>query len=190
MWKWKEEGKPAAPSAAQSTTPPPTSIPDRPVKSSGADVRADTGRRALSAQIGKCVIIKGEVSGQEDLYIDGDVQGTIELRGHTLTVGPNGRVRASVDARNVVICGRVDGNLRAVDRIELKETAAVVGDIVTHRLAIEDGAFLKGGIETVKDTPGETKVEPKPEKREGAPAMPMAAAAAPHQEPVLETVKK
>jgi cytoskeletal protein CcmA (bactofilin family) len=113
------------------------------------------------AHIGKSVFIKGELSGSEDLYVDGEVEGTIELRGHSLTVGPNGRVRAHVNARNVVVHGKVNGNIQASERVELRASANVTGDINTQRIAVEDGAFFKGGIEVQR----EAKPEPKPETK-------------------------
>ncbi len=109
-------------------------------------------------------MIKGELSGSEDLYVDGEVEGSIQLDGHSLTVGQNGRVRANIQARNVVIQGRVDGNVAAGERLDLRKTAIVVGDVQAQRIAVEDGAFLKGKIETTK----ENKPEP---KREAAAAV-------------------
>ena len=106
--------------------------------------------RADVAHIGKSVLVKGELSGSEDLYLDGEVEGNIELRDHSLIVGPHGRVRANVHARDVVVHGKVDGNIRATDRVELKKSAVLVGDIATQRIVIEDGAFFKGGIDIQK----------------------------------------
>lgn len=128
--------------------------------------------RADVAHIGKSVIIKGELSGSEDLYLDGEVEGSIELRGHSITVGPNGRVRANVHARDIILNGRVDGDLVAGERVELKKSAVLVGNIFTQRIAIEDGAYFKGGIDIQRS---ETKPEPKPEpKVEPKPTVPSA----------------
>jgi cytoskeletal protein CcmA (bactofilin family) len=113
--------------------------------------------RAEVAHIGKSVLVKGELSGSEDLYLDGEVEGSVELRGHSLTVGPHGRVRAHTRAKDVVVHGKVDGNIHA-DRVELKKSAIHVGNIVTQRVIIEDGAYFKGSI----DTQQEQKPEPKP----------------------------
>lgn len=113
--------------------------------------------RADTAHIGKSVIVKGELSGSEDLYLDGEVEGVIELRGHSLVIGPNGRVRARIQARDIVIHGKVDGNVQAVERVELRKSAVVVGDILTRRIVIEDGAYFKGGIDAQKEAP---KAEP------------------------------
>jgi len=115
------------------------------------------------AHIGKSVLIKGELSGSEDLYLDGEVEGNIDLRGHGLTIGPNGRIRANVNARDVVVHGKVEGNLRATDRVELKKSAVLVGDIFTQRIVIEDGAFFKGGIDIQK--PNAQRANGKPESK-------------------------
>ncbi|PYX95850.1 MAG: polymer-forming cytoskeletal protein [Acidobacteria bacterium] len=101
--------------------------------------------------IGKSVVVKGELSGSEDLYVDGEVEGSIELRDHNLTVGPNGRIRANITAKEIVIHGRVDGNITGKDRVELRKSAVLAGDIVTQRILIEDGAYFKGGIDISKD---------------------------------------
>jgi len=101
--------------------------------------------------IGKSVVIKGELSCSEDLYIDGQVEGTIDPRGNRLTIGPNGRVKANVIARAVVVQGKLEGNIQASDRVELKQSAIVVGDVVTQRISIDEGACIKGSVEIQKD---------------------------------------
>lgn len=111
----------------------------------------DAPKTTECALIGKSVIIKGELSGSEDLYIDGQVEGSIELQGNNLTVGPNGQVRASVNAKGVVIQGKVEGNVKASGRTELRKTAVIVGDITTQNLAIEDGAYFKGRVDIQRD---------------------------------------
>lgn len=169
MWKSrKEDEKPAVP---PSTTAPVVTTPVaapakeiRPVESPKMDTyRADV------AHIGKSVIVKGELSGSEDLYLDGEVEGSIELRGHSLIIGPNGRVRANVHAKDVVIHGKVDGNVRGNDKVELKKSAQLNGDIFTQRIVIEDGAFFKGAIDIQKS---ETKQEPRKEAAAAASASP------------------
>ena len=99
------------------------------------------------AQIGKSVVIKGELSGSEDLYLDGQVEGSIALKGNSLTVGPNGSVKASVEAKGVVVQGKLEGNVQASDRVELRKSAVVTGDIATQRISIEEGAYLKGKVD-------------------------------------------
>ena len=121
------------------------------------DVTKPFDSRSDMAHIGKSVLIKGELSGSEDLYLDGEVEGTIDLQKNVLTIGPNGKIRAHVNAREVVVHGTVDGNLSATDKVELKRTAILVGDIKTQRITIEDGAFFKGSI----DIQRESKSEPK-----------------------------
>lgn len=117
-----------------------------------ADSRNETARisRTESARVGRTVSIKGEVTGDEDLYIDGEVEGSIELRSHSLTIGPNGRIHANIQAREVVVFGRVEGNVQGSERVELKNSSTLNGDIHTQRIVIEDGAFLKGSIDIQK----------------------------------------
>jgi cytoskeletal protein CcmA (bactofilin family) len=103
-----------------------------------------------STVIGKSVTIRGEVTGKEDLFVDGVVEGMISLPESRLTVGPNARVMADVDAREVVIFGLVEGNLRASGRVELRDTAVVKGDIVSARLSIEENASMKGCVELLE----------------------------------------
>jgi cytoskeletal protein CcmA (bactofilin family) len=100
-----------------------------------------------STTIGKSVTIRGEVSGQEELYMDGIVEGTISLPASRLTIGPNARIMADLSAHDVVIYGRVEGNIKATGRIELRESAQVKGDIVAERLSIEENATIKGKVE-------------------------------------------
>ena len=113
------------------------------VESFGSDV----------THIGKSIVIKGEVSGSGDVYLDGYLEGTIELLDGSFTVGSEGCIRANLQARSIVVQGRVDGNLYGLERAELKKSATVVGDIYTPRIAIEDGAFLEGNVWVHKDAP-------------------------------------
>jgi cytoskeletal protein CcmA (bactofilin family) len=99
------------------------------------------------AQIGKSVVIKGELSGSEDLYLDGRVEGSIALKGNSLTIGPNGHLKASIDAKSVVVQGKLEGNIQASERVELRKSAVMTGDITTQRIAIEEGASLSGKVE-------------------------------------------
>ncbi|HEY3973146.1 MAG TPA: polymer-forming cytoskeletal protein [Candidatus Sulfotelmatobacter sp.] len=99
------------------------------------------------AQIGKSVVIKGELSGSEDLYVDGQVEGSISLKGNSLTVGPNGAIKATVEAKGVVVQGKLEGNVQASDRVDLRKSAVVTGDIATQRISIEEGAYLKGKVD-------------------------------------------
>jgi len=103
------------------------------------------------AHIGKSVVIKGQLSGSEDLYVDGQVEGSIELQTNNLIIGPNGQVRADVNAKTVVVQGRLDGNIHASERAELHKSAVAVGDISAQRLSIEDGAYFKGKIDMQRE---------------------------------------
>lgn len=153
MWKPRKEDEIPTPSPASAFTPKEV----RPVETP----KPMNEYRAEVAHIGKSVLVKGELSGSEDLYLDGEVEGSVELRGHSLTVGPHGRVRAHTRASDVVIHGKVDGNIHA-DRVELKKSAIHVGNIVTQRVIIEDGAFFKGSIDIQREEKPVSKPEPKP----------------------------
>ncbi|HUJ30900.1 MAG TPA: polymer-forming cytoskeletal protein [Candidatus Acidoferrum sp.] len=103
-----------------------------------------------TARLGASLHIKGEITGNEDLQIDGSVEGLVQLEDRKLTVGASARVTADVIAREVIVYGNVKGNLRARDRIEIKKDGSVVGDLTTARIMIEDGAYFKGSIEIDK----------------------------------------
>src|SRR5713101_4761918 len=100
-----------------------------------------------STVIGKSVVIRGELSGNEDLYIDGDVEGTVTLPESRLTIGPNARVRANLNVRDVIVFGHLTGNVQATGRVDLRQSALVNGDIVAGRLSIEESAILTGRVE-------------------------------------------
>jgi cytoskeletal protein CcmA (bactofilin family) len=106
-----------------------------------------------SASIGKAVKVNGQIYSKEDLYVDGDVEGTIELHDNKLTIGPNGKVHAAVKAREVIVLGTIQGNVEASDRLEIRKDGRLVGDIRTARIIIEDGAYFKGSIDIVKPEP-------------------------------------
>ncbi|MFZ0477914.1 MAG: polymer-forming cytoskeletal protein [Terriglobales bacterium] len=99
------------------------------------------------ATIGRSLVIKGEVSGSESLFIDGRVEGKISLPGHRVTVGRNGTVAANITAEEVVIMGKVQGNVDCADRLDIRNEGTLTGDVVTHRFSVEEGAILKGGVE-------------------------------------------
>jgi cytoskeletal protein CcmA (bactofilin family) len=100
-----------------------------------------------STVIGKSVVIRGELSGNEDLYIDGDIEGTVTLSESRLTIGPNARVRADITVRDVIIFGHLTGNVQATGRVDLRQSALVNGDILAGRLSIEESAVLTGRVE-------------------------------------------
>jgi cytoskeletal protein CcmA (bactofilin family) len=151
MWKSRPDEKPAgnpneatpavANTAVASAAPRPVIAPKVP-----------ENFRAEMAHIGKSVLIKGELSGSEDLYLDGEVEGSIELKQHSLTIGPHGKVRANLHAREVIVHGKVDGNISGDERVELKKSAILAGDVTTQRIVIEDGAFFKGSIDIQKES--------------------------------------
>lgn len=148
------------------TGEPVRSGPSAPVPAASAPSRPlEQPRELISSEvatIGKSVVVKGELSGSEDLFVDGEVEGSIVLRGQSLTVGPNGHVRANIEARNVIVHGRVDGDIHASDRVELRKSASLAGDIATARVSIEDGAYFKGSIDIQKPEPTPPRVEAKP----------------------------
>ena len=146
MWKARPEDNRSTltPTPSQAAQPAnAAAAPSVPAKEAPkpADVRADVGH------IGKSVVIHGELSGSEDLYLDGEVEGDINLRDHKLVIGPNGKIKASIAARDVVLHGRVTGNISATERVELKRSCSLTGDVSTQRIVIEDGAFFKGAID-------------------------------------------
>jgi cytoskeletal protein CcmA (bactofilin family) len=100
-----------------------------------------------STVIGKSVVVRGELSGNEDLYMDGDLEGTITLAESRLTIGPNARVVADLQVRDLVVFGKLTGNVRASGRIELRQSAVVSGDIFASRLSIEESAVIQGKVE-------------------------------------------
>ena len=102
------------------------------------------------ATLGKSLVIKGEVTGSESLYIDGRVEGSINLSGNRVTVGRNGVVAANINAREIVVLGKVRGNLTASDRVDIRSDGSLTGDVIAARISIEDGAFFKGGIDIRK----------------------------------------
>ncbi len=146
-----------------------------PVGEPPAAARAAEPKRQLgdTVNIGKSVVIKGELNGSEDLTIEGQVDGKIELRQNVLTIGPNGKIKAQIFAKAVVVLGEVTGNVTATEKVDIRDNGSVDGDIVAPRVAIADGAHFRGSIDMQK-TPGaastgakpaETKPETKPEAK-------------------------
>src|SRR2546427_1955509 len=122
-------------------------------------LKAPDPSRGEMTRIGKSVVIKGELSCDEDLYIDGQMEGTIDPIGNRLTIGPNGSVKANVTACVVVVQGKLEGNIQASDRVDLKQSAVVVGDIATQRISIDEGAYLKGSVNIQKEAPAKIRME-------------------------------
>jgi cytoskeletal protein CcmA (bactofilin family) len=130
------------------------------------------------AVIGKSVMIKGQIFSREDLTIDGEIDGSVELQEHRLTVGPHGKLQAGVKAREIVVLGTIHGNVEASDKIDIRKDAKLVGDIKTARIVIEDGAYFKGSIDIarpeIKSAPAPA---PAPKPVVAAPSSSSAAAA-------------
>ena len=140
--------------------------------------RYEPDTRGSAATIGKAVKIIGQIHSKEDLFVDGDVEGTVEAPEHRLTIGPNGTVHATVKAREVVALGSIQGNVEAAERIEIKKEAKLIGDIRTARIVIEDGAYFKGSIDIVKAEPAKVSA-PRPQAPAAASAPAPAVAGAP-----------
>jgi len=175
MWNKKEEppaprpaSVPPAPVAAPEIKKEPTPVSSTPFRSPEPDSRN-------AATVGKSVKIVGQIFTKEDLYVDGDVEGTIESLENKVTVGPNGRVQASIRAREVIILGQVQGNVETSDKVDIRKDAKLVGDITTSRISIEDGALFKGSIDIKKAEP--KPAAPAPAPAAARPAEPYSAAA-------------
>ena len=148
---WKPTNQPATPGRPAEPERPTASAPTTPSMSEpAAPARPVTSTTSDQATIGKSLVIKGEVTGSESLYIDGRVEGSISLAGNRVTVGRNGVVAANINAREIVVLGKVLGNLTASDRVDIRSDGSLTGDVVAARISIEDGAFFKGGIDIRK----------------------------------------
>lgn len=192
MWnrRKEEEEYTSKPVSAQPTSPelakekiPVSTIPGR---TSIIEPHFDSPKGGF-AVLGKSVVVKGQIVSREDLTIDGEVEGTVELHEHRLTVGPNGKVTSNVKARELVVIGTVHGNVDITDKIEIRKDAKLVGDIKTARVVIEDGAYFKGNIDIVRaDVPRPAAAPPVPAPKpqpvaSPAPNTSMAAGAGDHK---------
>ena len=150
-------------------TPTPTPEPSRPAPTPSPTFEAAPARAAApageQATIGKGLFIKGEITGSESLFIDGKVEGSINIPGNRVTIGRNGQVAANISAREIVVLGKVRGNVAATDRVDIRAEGSLSGDVAAARISIEDGAFFKGGIDIRK-----------PDAKPGAPTAAPAAA--------------
>ncbi|MGC9159589.1 MAG: bactofilin family protein [Terracidiphilus sp.] len=152
MWKPSQQPVPASPSPDPE---PPRPVPPPPAVEPAHRAAAPAGDQAT---IGKGLFVKGEITGSESLFIDGKVEGSINLPGNRVTIGRNGQVASSITAREIVILGKVRGNIFASDRVDIRAEGSLTGDVTAARISIEDGAFFKGGIDIRK-----------PDTRPGAP---------------------
>ncbi|MGC8793313.1 MAG: bactofilin family protein [Bryobacteraceae bacterium] len=167
MWKRREEEAPPKPYTPPAPEPVREPAPPPPARPSESELP-----RGVAA-IGKSVKIKGQIFSREDLYLDGEIEGTVEVPENRLTVGPHGRLQASVKAREVVVLGSVNGNVEATEKIDIRKEARLVGDIKTGRIIIEDGAYFKGSIDIVREA---AKPQQAPPAKPAAPPQPAAAA--------------
>ncbi len=151
MWKKDEESSPATnTSAGMITAPKPTTV------------RSAVSASGEAATIGRSITIRGDVTGDEDLYIQGRIEGTVDLKQHNVTVGPEGRVKANIKARMVTIEGEVDGDVRGQEQVALRSASKVTGDITAPRVVLEDGATFLGSIDMSGKSPSGHQQESKP----------------------------
>ncbi|MGA3372720.1 MAG: polymer-forming cytoskeletal protein [Terracidiphilus sp.] len=143
MWKPSQSGPVHLNPTPEPARPVPPAPPVEPVNRTPVSA-------GDQATISKGLFIKGEITGSESLYIDGKVEGSVTLPGNRVTVGKNGQVAASIGAREIVILGKVRGNVAASDRVDIRAEGALTGDVIAARISIEDGAFFKGGIDIKK----------------------------------------
>ncbi len=149
MWKPNQPGSQTPPTPEPARPQPPAGAPafDAAAARGGSAAATATGEQAT---IGKSLVVKGELTGSESLYVDGKVEGAINLPGNRVTVGRNGQVAANIMAREIVVLGKVRGNCQASDRVDIRSEGSLTGDVVAARISIEDGAFFKGGIDIRK----------------------------------------
>ena len=179
MWKRDEAVKPT-----NQPTPAAPVVPTAPASASAAP-RPDSGRieRDL-VNIGKSVVIKGELSGSEDLTIEGHVEGKIELKDNVLTIGPNGRIKAAVFSKAVIVLGEVNGNIAASEKVDIRDGGSVDGDIVSPKVAIAEGAHFRGSVDMQRKAgqaqPAAKPAEPAKSAVAAQPVVAQAAAPAAH----------
>lgn len=144
---WKNQSEKELPVPQSRAAQPPAPVP--PVATAPAPAPAPRSAERPT-HIGKTVFLKGTITGGEDLFVDGKLEGSIDLSKNTVTIGLNGQVQADVNAREVIIQGKLSGNVIAGDRVEIRAQGALTGDVTCARISIEDGAFFKGGIDIQK----------------------------------------
>src|SRR5947208_2686830 len=157
MWKRDEAVRPAS---GQPTAAP---QPAAPAQAGAPGPRSEMSHSMEKdiVNIGKSVVIKGELNGSEDLTIEGHVEGTIQLKDHVLTIGPNGRIKAQVFAKAVIVLGEVTGNVTASDKVDIRDNGSVDGDLIAPRVAIAEGAHFRGSVDMQrKATPQGAKAGP------------------------------
>ncbi|HEY7189798.1 MAG TPA: polymer-forming cytoskeletal protein [Vicinamibacterales bacterium] len=148
MWKRDEAVKPTS---SQAPTPTPAPVVSQPATSQTAAPQPEIRRIERDmVNIGKSVVIKGELNGSEDLTVEGHVEGRIELKDHVLTIGPNGKIKAQVFAKAVIVLGEVNGNVTASEKVDIRDGGSVDGDIIAPRVAIAEGAHFRGSVDMQK----------------------------------------
>ena len=159
MWKPNQPGNSSQTPTNEPVRPAAPATPSYEPAVRTPTASAQPASSADQATIGKSLVVKGEVSGSESLYIDGKVEGAINLPGNRVTVGRNGQVAANITAREIVVLGKVRGNMSASDRVDIRSEGSLTGDVTAQRISIEDGAFFKGGIDIRKpgNEPKDTK---------------------------------
>jgi cytoskeletal protein CcmA (bactofilin family) len=162
MWKPNQTGSGTGPQNPEPQRPNVPATPSFEANPRPAAAPAAPTAGGDQATIGKSLVIKGEVTGSESLYIDGKVEGSISLPGNRVTVGRNGQVSANISAREVVVLGKVRGNVNASDRVDIRSEGSLTGDVAAQRISIEDGAFFKGGIDIRKPGSNEKSSETRP----------------------------
>jgi len=162
MWKPNQPGSPSTSPNAEPTRPSvPAAASHEATTTRTSSTSPASPAAADQATIGKSLVVKGEVTGSESLYIDGKVEGAINLPGNRVTVGRNGQVAANISAREIVVLGKVRGNVTASDRVDIRSEGSLTGDVTAQRISIEDGAFFKGGIDIRKPGANEKASESK-----------------------------
>ena len=162
MWN-KRNDEPSVPGRSQmepglNYAPPAPPATPSPVSRMESTAAARTNARQVAA-IGASMSIKGDIRTQEELFVDGDVEGSLESKS-LLTVGPNGKVRANIKAREVVVFGSVRGNVEVVEKVAIRDNGSVIGDIKTAGISIDDGSYFKGSIDIVRPEPKPTTTKP------------------------------
>src|SRR5436190_23706532 len=174
MWKRDEAVRPAtSPASGQPAAPQAPA----PAGAPAPRAEASQNRERDNVNIGKSVVIKGELNGSEDLTIEGQVEGTIQLRDHVLTIGANGRIKAQVFAKAVIVLGEVTGNVTASDKVDIRDNGSVDGDIVSPRVAIAEGAHFRGSVDMQRKTAQVATPAAKPAAAAATPAAATPAAA-------------
>ena len=178
MWNKRKEEEYPPKSGSQPAAPASTSKESNPPMSTAPATSHHVSESRGPAVIGKSVMIKGQIFSREDLTIDGEVEGSVELQEHRLTVGPHGKLQAGVKAREIVVLGTIHGNVEASDKIDIRKDARLVGDIKTARIVIEDGAYFKGSIDIARPEISKPSAAPQPKPVVSATPAPGNAAAA------------